>query len=90
MLSKIALYFSWCGPCKAIAPYVHQKSQQTGIALLKVNVDKAPQLSQAYGVSSMPTFVVVAGNWNGVIQRQSGGSQQIVDYMFQAAAPYKK
>ena len=39
MPRKIFFIIRWCGPCKAIAPYVNQKSQETGIPLVKVDVD---------------------------------------------------
>lgn len=81
--------FRWCGPCVAIAPYATQKSDQTGIPMLKIDVDVAPQLSGAYQVSSMPTFLVVKGSWNNVIYRVSGGSQQYVDYVFSTAQQHK-
>lgn len=42
-----------------IAPYVHQKTQQTGIALVKVDVDKSAELSDFFKIQAMPTFVAI-------------------------------
>ena len=89
MRRKFIFEHRWCGPCVAIAPYATQKSDQTGIPMLKINVDAAPQLSGSYQVQSMPTFLVVKGNWNNVIYRVSGGSTQNVDYVFNTAKQYK-
>ena len=72
-----------------IAPYASQKSDQTGVPMLKVDCQYATGLSGAYQVQSMPTFLVVKGNWNNVIYRITGGSQQNVDYVFNTAKQYK-
>ncbi|XP_017288669.1 thioredoxin [Kryptolebias marmoratus] len=49
---------SWCGPCKGIAPYFQQLSEEykDKVIFLKVDVDEASDVSQACGISCMPTF----------------------------------
>lgn len=49
----------WCGPCRAMAPAFAQAAQQLdGRALLvKVNSDDNPELSQRFGIRSIPTLV---------------------------------
>ena len=49
----------WCGPCRAMAPAFEQASKQLhGRALLvKVNSDDSPELSQRFGIRSIPTLV---------------------------------
>lgn len=50
----------WCGPCMMLAPTLHEVAEENAdITVGKVNVDDAPELAQAYGVSSIPTLVVV-------------------------------
>ncbi len=50
----------WCGPCMMLSPIVDEVAEENGsITVGKVNVDDAPELAQAYGVSSIPTLVVV-------------------------------
>jgi thiol-disulfide isomerase/thioredoxin len=44
-IAVVDCYATWCGPCKNIAPYVHQKCKDTNIPLVKVDVDKAAELS---------------------------------------------
>lgn len=80
---------TWCGPCKHIAPYVHDKHHQTGIALIKVDVDQAPELSSAYKIQAMPTFLVVKGQWNNVITTVVGGGQPNVNKVYDTAIQNK-
>jgi thioredoxin 1 len=48
----------WCGPCKAIAPKIHELSQQyTTVKFLKFDVDESEELSVAYEITAMPTFI---------------------------------
>jgi len=64
---KVALvdfHATWCGPCKAIAPYVVEQSEKNGITLIKVDVDQAPDVASAYGIQAMPTFKVIDAQGN--------------------------
>jgi thioredoxin 1 len=47
---KKILYFSaaWCGPCKQFGPVMEQVGQSVRVE--KVDVDKLPDLAQAYNV----------------------------------------
>ena len=59
-LVVIDFYADWCGPCKQIAPKYKQMADEfTKAVFLKVNVDTNKATSQKYGVSSMPTFVLI-------------------------------
>lgn len=55
----VLLYFhaKWCTVCKATWPQVEKalKSQPT-ILTLKVDVEKAEEIADAWGVQGMPTF----------------------------------
>jgi len=50
----------WCGPCRMQGPIVEKAAGQLGGAakVAKVNVDNAPQTSQKFGISSIPTLIV--------------------------------
>lgn len=59
---KVLLDFwaSWCGPCRMVAPIVEQIAQQRqDIIVGKVNVDEQMELAMEFGVSSIPTLVVL-------------------------------
>lgn len=48
----------WCGPCKAIAPTLEKLSQEAGsVTVVKCNIDENSDAAQAYGITSIPTFI---------------------------------
>ena len=56
----VDFYAEWCGPCKMMAPVVGAISREAkGFAVYKVNVDNVPEAADKFGVSSIPTFVVI-------------------------------
>lgn len=51
---------TWCGPCRMVSPIVDQIAEENAAAKVgKVNVDQQPELAQAFGISSIPTLVVI-------------------------------
>lgn len=53
-------YADWCGPCRMVSPLVDEIANENPQYLVgKVNVDNEPELAQAFGVSSIPTLVVM-------------------------------
>ncbi len=62
----------WCGPCQQMAPQFAQAAMQLKgqVLLIKVNSDDNPQLSQRFGIRSIPTLVKMR---NGIeVKRASG------------------
>ncbi|XP_073330679.1 thioredoxin b [Pagrus major] len=48
---------TWCGPCKAIAPFYHTLSdEEENVIFLSVDVDDVEEVSSSCGISCMPTF----------------------------------
>ena len=50
----------WCGPCRMVAPIVEAIAEEREDILLgKINVDEEMELAVQFGVSSIPTLVVM-------------------------------
>ena len=50
----------WCGPCKMIAPLLTQIAEaREDVVIGKVDVDSEMELAMQFGVSSIPTLVVI-------------------------------
>lgn len=60
---------TWCGPCQQMAPLV-ARLEREGLRIRKVDIDKEKALADRFGISSIPTFVVVANGKE--LHRQSG------------------
>ena len=53
-------YANWCGPCKMLAPVLHELAEENADTLKvgKVNVDEQMELAMRFQVSSIPMLVV--------------------------------
>ena len=61
------------GPCRMVSPLVDEIAEENQQYLVgKINVDEEPQLAQAFGVTTIPTLVVMK---NGQIVEQSAGAR---------------
>ena len=52
----------WCGPCRMVAPIVEEiAAEREDIVVGKIDVDAEMELAAAFGISSIPTLVVMRG-----------------------------
>jgi len=75
------LWAAWCGPCRMVGPIVEEiASDYAGrIKVGKVDVDAEPSLAARFGVSSIPTLLVLK---NGAVAATAVGArpkQALVD-----------
>jgi thioredoxin 1 len=56
----VDFYADWCGPCKAMDPVIKEvaKATEGRARVVKVNIDKNQQASQAYRITAVPTYIV--------------------------------
>ena len=49
----------WCGPCRALTPVIEKVAAELKgrVKLVKINSDDNPELSQAYGIRSIPNVI---------------------------------
>lgn len=51
---------AWCGPCRMMAPHFEAAAKQVqGVRFAKLDTDANPQTSQALGIRSIPTLVLL-------------------------------
>lgn len=68
----IDFYAEWCGPCRMVSPMVNEIAEEnSSLKVCKVNVDNEPELTQKFGVSSIPTLVALK---NGAVINQTVGA----------------
>ena len=66
-------YADWCGPCRMVSPLVDEIAEENPQYLVgKINVDNEPELAAVFGVSSIPTLVVMK---NGKIANHAIGAR---------------
>ena len=70
----IDFWAPWCGPCRMMGPIIEQLAEEyEGKAKVgKVNVAEEGELSQAFGVMSIPTIVLVK---DGKVVKQAVGAR---------------
>ena len=72
-LVLLDFYADWCGPCRMVAPILHESAEERPDVLVgKINVDEEEDLAMKFGVYSIPTLVVMK---NGEIIRQTSGAR---------------
>ena len=58
----VDFYADWCGPCRMVSPLIDQIGEEaTDFLVGKVNVDNDPELAAEFGVSTIPTLLVLKG-----------------------------
>ena len=56
----VDFFATWCGPCKMQSPILEQVKATLGdsVNIIKIDVDRNPELSERYSIRSVPTLIV--------------------------------
>ena len=55
----VDFWATWCGPCRMIAPFVEQLSEEYAgkVKVGKLNTEEAPGITGQFGIISIPTLL---------------------------------
>lgn len=81
----IDFWATWCAPCKAIAPFVEQLAgeHEGQLKVVKVDVQNHRKVAQHFGVTNIPTLVVVSGGREVGRQVGAGGGLRALQKLVQ-------
>jgi thioredoxin 1 len=57
----VDFFAEWCGPCKMMAPLLDEVARDYAgkLKVVKVDVDESGETAARFGITAMPTFVLV-------------------------------
>ena len=79
----VDFWAEWCGPCKAMTPYVDKLAEdfKDKLKVVKINTQDNTEVPSRYGITAIPTFLVIK---NGEV------ASQIAQVFFSPAALFDK
>lgn len=67
----VDFFATWCGPCRMLSPVLDELSEEhPEIKLCKVDIDRSPELTERFKITSVPTVLFFKG---GEVKHKSVG-----------------
>ncbi len=79
----VDFYADWCMPCKQVTPILKQvkATLKEGVRIIKVNVDKNPEIATKYQIRNIPTLILFKdgeAKWTGMGVRPASEIQAVL------------
>lgn len=57
----VDFWAEWCGPCRMLAPILEEVAHELKgvVKVVKVNVEESPEAATQYGVTSIPSLMLI-------------------------------
>jgi thioredoxin 1 len=82
-LTLVDFYADWCMPCKMQIPILESISEKYRV--VKVNVDKASELADEYGISGIPALCLFKDGQL-LIKKQGMSSKASIEQILESAS----
>lgn len=77
----VDIYATWCKPCQELSPTIEEiAKERKDIKVVKIDIDKAPEIKQKYEIKSVPTLMVIK---NGEVKSRDAGNlkKEVINQM---------
>ncbi len=75
----VDFYATWCRPCQALSPVLEElaKEYEGKIIIYKVDIDKEPELSRIFGITSIPTLLFIQKDGEASLSVGAPGKEEL-------------
>ena len=75
-------FATWCGPCRMLMPLLDKVNEKlTDLLIIKIDVDKFPELASHYSVSAIPHLVLIRNGAEVASHAGFASSNNLIDWI---------